>query len=145
MNKYRPKYVVCLFFAGFWHSGQFRVQSPRRPSPGSCWRQGCCACDMELGLSPWHSDPRGRLCCVCCIFKGSSFVIFWKAIGYWYCLLLATVFDIYYWILGKSTSGKKYQVEYGTISLGKSTILVLFSIGTFSYIIGKSTIIFKYL
>ena len=45
--------------------------------------------------------------------------------------------------IGKSTSGKKYQVEYGTFSLGKSTILVLFPIGTFSYIIGKSTIIFQ--
>ena len=46
------------------------------------------------------------------------------------------------WCIGKSTSGKKYQVEYGTFSLGKRTILVLFPIGTFSYIIGKSTIIF---
>ena len=36
------------------------------------------------------------------------------------------------WCIGKSTSGKKYQVEYGTFSLGKSTILVLFPIGTFS-------------
>ena len=34
--------------------------------------------------------------------------------------------------IGKSTSGKKYQVEYGTFSLGKSTILVVFPIGTFS-------------
>ena len=47
-------------------------------------------------------------------------------------------------IQGKSTSRKKYQVEYGTFSLGKSTMLVLFPIGTFSYIIGKSTIIFQY-
>ena len=46
-------------------------------------------------------------------------------------------------ILGKSTSRKKYQVECGTFSLGKSTILVLFPIGTFSYIIGKRTIIFQ--
>ena len=37
-------------------------------------------------------------------------------------------------ILGKSASGKKYQVEFGTFSLGKSTILVLFHISTFSYI-----------
>ena len=40
----------------------------------------------------------------------------------------------------KITSGKKYQVDYGTFSFGKSTILVVFPIGTFSYIIGKSTI-----
>ena len=37
---------------------------------------------------------------------------------------------------------KKYQVQYGTFSLEKSTIMVLFPIGTFSYILGKSTIIF---
>ena len=46
-------------------------------------------------------------------------------------------------ILGKNTSRKKYQVEYGTFFLGKSTILVLFPIGTFSYKIGKRTIIFQ--
>ena len=46
-------------------------------------------------------------------------------------------------ILGKSTSREKYKVEYGTFSIGRSTILVLFPIGTFSYIIGKSTIIFQ--
>ena len=34
--------------------------------------------------------------------------------------------------IGKSTSGKKYQVEYATFALGKSTIFLLFPICTFS-------------
>ena len=35
--------------------------------------------------------------------------------------------------IGKSTIKKKYQVEYDSFSLGKSTILVLFPTGSFSY------------
>ena len=35
--------------------------------------------------------------------------------------------------IGKSTSEKKYQMEAGTFSLGKSTMLVFFPIGNFSY------------
>ena len=73
----------------------------------------CC----ELTLSLYFRNSIGRI---------------HKYLGTKYQFLAFIWLTLYTRCIGKSTSGKKYQVGYGTFSLGKSTILVLFPIGTFS-------------